>query len=325
MNYNEEKKKGNGLLVVVIILSVILIGVGSVIIYQNYHNKNDNLQDVGSSDKVDDDELENDNSESNGKNDNNSEEKLDDSEIIGENTNNNNQTNLENELVEIYVSEADKLNCDKLYENIFPGYYDYYGIHIEGINYGFYYHNADLRVVEDMPHKIKLSIVANYVVRNYDEYFTGELPVVPESILKDAYYTIFGNDGYYFEELENCPGFTKKYDGLKEGEVFFPGCGDSGMPGLETEIIKYEKNSSNNELYIYEVVGFFGYLGDLFNLYKDYSKTELVVENVSYDKLNLLTYKDKLNTYKYTFKYKDNGDSETNWRDYYFYSVERVK
>ena len=127
------------------------------------------------------------------------------------------------------------------------------------------------------------------------------------------------------EELENCPGFTKKYDGLKEDEVFFPGCGDSGMPGFETEIIKYEKNSSNNELYIYEVAGFFGYLGDLFNLYKDYSKTELVVENVSDDKLNLLTYKDKLNTYKYTFKYKDNGDSETNWRDYCFYSVERVK
>lgn len=299
MNYNEEKKKGNGLLVVVIILSVILIGVGSVIIYQNYQNKNDSLQDVETSDKVDDDNV--------------------------GSENNNNQTNSENELVEVSVFEADKLNYDDLYKNIFPGYYDYYGIYIEGINYGFYYHNADLRVVEDMPHKIKLSIVANYVVRNYDEYFTGELPVVPESILKDAYYTIFGNDGYYFEELENCPGFTKKYDGLKEDEVFFPGCGDSGMPGFETEIIKYEKNSSNNELYIYEVAGFFGYLGDLFNLYKDYSKTELVVENVSDDKLNLLTYKDKLNTYKYTFKYKDNGDSETNWRDYCFYSVERVK
>lgn len=299
MNYNEEKKKGNGLLVVVIILSVILIGVGSVIIYQNYQNKNDSLQDVETSDKVDDDNV--------------------------GSENNNNQTNSENELVEVSVFEADKLNYDDLYKNIFPGYYDSYGIYIEGINYGFYYHNADLRVVEDMPHKIKLSIVANYVVTNYDEYFTGELPVVPESILKDAYYTIFGNGGYYFEELENCPGFTKKYDGLKEGEVLFPGCGDTGLPVIKTEIIKYEKNSSNNELYIYEVAGFFGYLGDLFNLYKDYSKTELVVENVSDDKLNLLTYKDKLNTYKYTFKYKDNGDSETNWRDYYFYSVERVK
>ena len=144
----------------------------------------------------------------------------------------------------------------------------------------------------------------------------------------------------YYEKLENGldvyfmpkPGFTKKYDGLKEGEVLFPGCGDTGLPVIKTEIIKYEKNSSNNELYIYEVAGFLSYSGDvdingsdLFNLYKDYSKTELVVENVSDDKLNLLTYKDKLYTHKYTFKYKDNGDSETNWRDYYFYSVERVK
>lgn len=55
MNYNEEKKKRNGLLVVVIILLVILIGVGGVIIYQNYQNNE--LQDVGTTDKTDDEHV----------------------------------------------------------------------------------------------------------------------------------------------------------------------------------------------------------------------------------------------------------------------------
>lgn len=67
MNYNEEKKKGNVLLVIVIVLLVILIGVGGVIIYQNYQNKNDSLQDVGTADQTDDDNVgsENNNQEPN--------------------------------------------------------------------------------------------------------------------------------------------------------------------------------------------------------------------------------------------------------------------
>ena len=315
MNYNEEKKKGNGLLVVVIILLVILIGVGGVIIYQNYQNNE--LQDVGTSDKIED----------NSEDGNNESDNANDDEVNPS-------------IVELSVNEILKRDVYSLYNSIFPMFYDHGGNNfiLDEDGLGFYYHTADSRFVKEIPQRVKLALTSNYVMSNsFYDFYEIDSPygyMMPEEEFKNAYIDLFGDDNYKFEEINDCFGVLKEYEFLEEkltDKVFIPvGCGDEVLvEPIDRNILKVEKNLFNNELYIYEVVGFFDYVLDSNNkvvsssLYKDSNNTVLIDDNFNGD---LLSYKDKLDVYKYTFKLDEDKNNCLSYNDsHYFYRVERVK
>ena len=319
---NENKNNKNSLLYIIITLLIILIGIGGILIYRSYGDNNV-IQDNGNGDN---------NNDENNKVENNGSSK---------------DENLENksDLVELSSEAIEFYGYDNLYKNIYPFNYELGGFE----ELGYYYHNFDYRNVESMDDYFKIYLTASLFTKydNRDLYSIYENDnydhVVPKKVFEAEYKKLFGNDKVNFDVLKNnsyqtCPGiFSDEFYGLKLNDEIYIAeqCGGTGFPEILTDVVKYEKTNDDNDLYIYEIVGYIKYsgeigdenYGELFDVYSDENKNNIIDSEIEIDpfKYNLLTVKDKLSMYKYTFKYNSNGDDIENYEDYYFYSVEKVK
>ena len=295
MNYNEEKKKGNGLLVVVIILLVVLIGVGGVLIYQNYQNKNNELQDVEITDKNNENKLEN--------NDSGSSEINDNSLVT---------IDIDSELVNLLINKLEPLD-DFAFRYLYPDN-SYYAESKFGIMY-----KLDRLLAENLPVDVKSYLVAAelYSEKEEDTDFVCEYKLTVEAF-REEYYNFFGKNANYEIVAYDFALPLLRFQG---DEIIIGSCGgDTRGPGyfIYSKYIRAEKNKS--EIYLYEKVAFADEreeVVDKYNFYSDVEYTKMIIDDVSEEEIFSSKYIDKLPEYKYTFKLEDGN--------YYFYSVERVK
>lgn len=278
--------------------------------------------------------------------------KLDDKEIINQEENDTSSNK-----VVVELDSLESAEFIKLYENIQPGYYNFTDGYAD---LGFYYHDNDKILTSNMDNRLKMSLSVKllfsdfyYDVHRY-ENSNGDFQI-PEKLLKDAYHLLFGNNSEYkFTEVNTeCPGILKKslnnelYP-LKDGDVYIATqCGDTGVDKISQKVVKLEKTKDQKELYIYEEFAYLDYKydevnkKDYFDYYKDKDKKILIgsTKDESYEEISK---KNQMNIYKYTFKYQPTEINKSEyyqnppvlhnnlseWRshkDYYFYSVEKIK
>lgn len=195
-----------------------------------------------------------------------------------------------------------------------------------------FYHEKEKTLSSDLNNKIKMFIVAKNIkssnITPYSIENGGDSKIYYLTEFEKIYKKLFGKDTQFLYEsttsgdFRTCPG-TELYNNNSDLVAILSACG-SGTYGpspdmIKTKIEKAEKNVKNDEIYIYELVAYPKYSDNHneysdYTLYKDRELANYVSEKV--DDLSLI--KDKINTYKYTFK--SNGDGT-----YYFYSVEIVK
>ena len=168
---------------------------------------------------------------------------------------------------------------------------------------------------------------SKYASRGNDKYPNGFLEV-PKDDVNDAILEIFGTSVDYqdgdivsMEDIDQFIAF--KYDLDNETyikELTNEDEADTYKPMYDHKIIEAVKK--NKTLTITVKVAYFEFDNDMVNVYKNHLK-ETSIDSYDFTSANeneeLIkdTYLDKLDTYKYTFKQKDN--------EYYFSKVEKVK
>lgn len=240
------------------------------------------------------------------------------------------------EVVENKIEELD-VN-DELVQNLYKKidvfttnmYKDYFG-----------YIFKDRLIYSDIPNDVKLYVAMQNLLNSMNEdyselenagineYYIDSLMI--EKNVRD----VFGNVDFEHESFggmcstaKNMKGYTYDKNKLRYYVNFNCGCSFS-CPFIKTKLIKSIKN--NNDIELYQLM-FYRENGTENNEPYDYIYKNIDSEKVDsiklefdpdrgfaldYDKI-FEQYKDKLDTYKYTFKYNEEDNK------YYFYSVERM-
>ena len=168
---------------------------------------------------------------------------------------------------------------------------------------------------------------SKYLSNGNDKYPDGLLEV-PKKDVNDAILEIFGTSVDYqdgdivsMEDIDQFVAFKYEIDNetyIKE--LSNEDEADSFKPIYDHKIIEAIKKDKT--LTIIVKVAYFEFDDDMVNVYNNHLK-EISIDSYDFDKANekeeLIKddYLDKLDTYKYTFKQKDN--------EYYFSKVEKVK
>lgn len=224
--------------------------------------------------------------------------------------------------------------------------YGYYDVNGGRDKADLYYHKKNSQTAAELSNFHKNTILANELLNNYIN--DDESVQFSKSELDKIYHKLFGSQTKALDEYKNgCPSLKITEN---NNYTFSSGnCGNLWSPGYHTAIFTqfYKAEKTDNELYLYELVGYPKYnnennndvlhwLDNDFTLYKDYDLTvktsgtnkNLFATNLKHLYVNcggdgsdygydLTKIKDELNTYKYTFK--KNSDNS-----YYFYRVEKV-
>lgn len=185
----------------------------------------------------------------------------------------------------------------------------------DGSNMQKYLYANDFTTLEDLPNEYVNSIIINEAIRsNYttkETYTIKDLEIARDIIFGDSYLYVIPTD----QDFGYCPKYRysildKTYNKI-ESE-----CGITSSFKIKREILKTTKKE--DELYIYEIVAFI----EEDKIYKTTNTQGFLfdeLEDVSVDGFVLKENQDKLDTFKYTFKYNDNDDV------YVFRSIEKIK
>ena len=239
----------------------------------------------------------------------------------------------EKEQTENKIEELD-VN-DELVQNLYKKI-DVFDNYLSGDYFGYIF--KDKLTYKDIENGAKLYIA--FVSLDTSKYMDDkEYFHIPDSEMEKSLKDIFGDVNYTHEAFHGTGEARKngsekyiKYDAIKkEYHYSYPYIGCTfGCPVIRTKLTNAIKNDKDIELYqlmvyeehgseteepysrpcyyIYENIGGYKIDGKCVDSLEDYD-----VE--SWDE----QYKDKLDTYKYTFKYNEEDDK------YYFYSVERIQ
>jgi len=299
-----EEKKVNStnklLIVLVVLLSLLVGGFGGYIVFSHI-SKNDSKN----FNKIEGEAIDKDKHES-GNKDNIDEEIVKDlsldSTIV--------QT-LSDKVIGVYTN------------NLLSKYEDY-----------FYKNDKVILVDEDITFKLSLAAetISDYFKRdnfgyNCDSGVCG-VSYIDEDSLKQAYYSLFGNNTTYTRESFNLSGCTSSSNYTWSSvnnryETKIPdGCGGTVCGGTISKLA-YAKQITSSTVDKIEIYEYFykEVCGDNINYYySDYNKNNLIgsTTNLSNPEDVFTKYTDKLGQYKYTFVKDSDGI-------YVFTSVEKVK
>lgn len=318
-----NENDNNLLLYIIIILLIILVGIGGVLIYKSCSDKdiNNNYNDnVNENDKVE----ENDDKNNNLIEDNDNFEKDNNGNSAGKDVENKNnvleQISLDDNLIKKIIEDLNPFNALTFIHST-----DSY----VGERFGILY-KKDKLLIKDLPANVRMHYVIGNMNLERDAQFDGiNKYYVSKDKFKMLYHQLLGKDviyepvGYDY----NCPPVFVEGDNIIIGY----GCGDTSGPGyyIKHKYISAEKYDEKLNLYvrvalIEEIDS--DVLMDKINIYSDLTHNNLVAGNVDRnDDIFSINYLDNYPLYKYTFKYNDNGDGVKDYKDYYFYSVEKVK
>lgn len=199
-------------------------------------------------------------------------------------------------------------------------------------NFGFLYKNKKT-IINELADDLKMF----YVINNVECDDCEKLDVGPcgatkitKDELKNQYYNLLGNnDNVNFVDFDfNTASWIDIYDDY----VLYGSCGgDTYGFGYFIKSLFVDFEINDDEIYLFEDV-IFTYTtdGEKYNIYNDVNYNNLIVNDILFNNLDdslevFKKYSDKIAKYKYTFKYNDNGDGVEDYKDYYFYSVEKVK
>lgn len=307
-----DKKKV--LIIIGFIISILIIGLSvyKIIETSNKVNQDSNREVLNKNTKIKEDLKDNDENKK------------------GEIKNNDNSENVfNNDEEDISVSDS---TVSKLIEMVLGAY----NSSCSSENNRDVFRKSDLVQADSIDMYTKLSLTADYIYKNessrsnfvYTKNVSSDsricgLSYISEEDIKKVYFEIFGKDAKYERSSFDVNWDTYNWSNENnryESQVL---CGKGGTcPGGSTSKVAYAKKT-NNEIHIYE---YYAYVDmntypDPYNIYADYNKTNLIISETTnaYEDEFFKKYSDKLGLYKYIFKYDSNN------KNYYFYSVEKVK
>ena len=199
-----------------------------------------------------------------------------------------------------------------------------------GSNYSGYFYNENSYDINTISNKVKIliairslgldSINVNYSKETDDGTFIS----IPEDVVKESYYKIFGNEIEFKNESldgQECGYAAFKYNSTtKAYEQNMYGCGGTMIPFYETKTV--EATKYNDRIEIIEKMAYIEFDTDENSdelsqlIYTDSSATNKIDTISSEDEIKIDNYLDKLDSYKYTFK-KDGNN-------YYLYYIEKI-
>ena len=185
----------------------------------------------------------------------------------------------------------------------------------DGTNMEKYLYANELTTLENLPNEYVNSIIINEAIRsNYttnETYTIKDLETARDKVFGDSYLYIIPTDEYF----GYCPRYIyneldKVYNKTKDE------CDITSSFKIKRELLKATR--TEQELYIYELVAFI----EDDKIYKTTNSQGFLfdeLEGTSVDGFVLKDNKDKLDTFKYTFKYNEETEK------YVFKSIEKLK
>lgn len=201
-------------------------------------------------------------------------------------------------------------------------------------NYIDYFYKRDKIILANEPLNMRLAISSHHLATNYCKYAPNlENTYLDESLVKDAYESLFGKNGKYQPTSFNgdC-GIEYHYDkkDLKYKSKVPAGCGGTSCGGSFSKL-GYAKQIITDKTDTIELYEYYYRLnGDdvcikgegkgVAKIYSDYNSKNLILltKDIIKEEQIFANYRDKLGLYKYTFV-KDNSGT------YVFTSVEKIK
>lgn len=190
-------------------------------------------------------------------------------------------------------------------------------------SYSGYLYKKDNYTVNDIDNNVKLMLAGNQVFSNHvpdDTYLVPEPFTVSNKEMQSEIEKIFGSNIEYVDSniTLNCKS-ELTYDTNSQTYIFnnVGGCGGVGIPIIKTKTVSATKYS--DKLEIVEKMAYIDYTegsnGLIANVHKNVNDTS-VIGTLSDNEDIFTLYGDKLDSYKYSFKY-ENGN-------YYFESIEKI-
>lgn len=191
---------------------------------------------------------------------------------------------------------------------------------VAGNMFGYLYRKNNY-TVDNIDNDVKLMLGTEQLYLKDDNFKYGNFPVVKtKSEMQNEIQKIFGNDVTYSDSNINLNCKTLgTYDNTNQTYTFTEsdGCGGTLTPYIETKIIEAIKY--DDKLEIIEKMAYVDYTEKDNELITNVHKNENdlnVIGNLKENDDIFTLYNDKLDSYKYTFKYK-NGN-------YYFESIKKM-
>ena len=179
----------------------------------------------------------------------------------------------------------------------------------------------DNYTVNDIDNNVKLMLATEQIYLKDSSFKSGNFPIIKTKVeMQNEMQNIFGNSVIYADSniTLNCKG-VGLYDENNQTYTFTEpeGCGGTLTPHIESKAVSATKYS--DKLEIVEKMAYIDYTeganGLITNVHKNVNDTSIIGTLSDNDDIFTL-YGDKLDSYKYSFKY-ENGN-------YYFESIEKI-
>lgn len=188
-------------------------------------------------------------------------------------------------------------------------------------SYSGYLYKKDNYTVNDIDNNVKLMLATEQIYLKDSSFKSGNFPIIKTKVeMQNEMQNIFGNSVIYADSniTLNCKG-VGLYDENNQTYTFTEpeGCGGTLTPHIESKAVSATKYS--DKLEIVEKMAYIDYTegtnGLIANVHKNVNDTSIIGTLSDNDDIFTL-YGDKLDSYKYSFKY-ENGN-------YYFESIEKI-